>query len=465
MPVSTQHEQYETNSDVWSRCRDCFNGGDAVKEAGSKYLPVLEGQTSAEYDAYRGRALFYNATARTVNGLLGAVFRQAPAVQAPEVLAELLNDVTLTGMPFEIFAKAVLREVLTVGRHGVLVDMPQEGSEQKRPYFVGYAAEQIVNWRTTRVNGDEVLSLVVLHEMAEEDDPSDPFVIKKIEQYRVLELEAIGGGSRFKTSIWRKVAGSEDKWEVHEELLPQRIGEALDYIPFCFIGPNDITTEVDRSPIVDLADVNLSHYRSSADLEHGRHFTALPTPWISGFPEDTVLRIGSSTAWVSNNPDAKAGMLEFTGHGLKALETALEEKEKKMAAIGARLLEDQKNSAEAARTVSLRQAGEQSLLKSIAITTGLGLTQCLQWAAEWIRVNGEVSVRLNTDYYEMMIEPANLEALMHLWQGGGISHETLYANLKRGEITRPGIEAEGERKTIEAEARLIAVPDDEQGEM
>ena len=60
--------------------------------------------------------------------------------------------------------------------------------------------------------------------------------------------------------------------------------------------------------------VNLGHYRLNADFKHGVHFTALPTVWASGFDKEAKLRIGSSTAWVTEHAGVTAGYLEFMGH-------------------------------------------------------------------------------------------------------------------------------------------------------
>jgi len=68
-------------------------------------------------------------------------------------------------------------------------------------------------------------------------------------------------------------------------------------------------------PLEDIIAVNLDHYRLDADFKHGLHFTALPTAWVSGFDKAASLRIGSSSAWVSETPGATAGFLEFTGRG------------------------------------------------------------------------------------------------------------------------------------------------------
>jgi hypothetical protein len=41
--------------------------------------------------------------------------------------------------------------------------------------------------------------------------------------------------------------------------------------------------------------------------------------------------------------------------------------------------------------------------------------------------------------------------LVGAWQSGAISYETMYYNMERGEVTRPGIEADDEREMIAAQ--------------
>jgi hypothetical protein len=51
-------------------------GKDAVKSAGKKYLPPLDSQTEEEFLAYRKRASFFNAAARSAEGFVGLIFRR-----------------------------------------------------------------------------------------------------------------------------------------------------------------------------------------------------------------------------------------------------------------------------------------------------------------------------------------------------------------------------------------------------
>src|SRR5262245_60321428 len=404
MPVTTVHAEYAQTEDSWQRCRDVLGGSEAVKAQGERYLPRLLGQSTItfegrvinEYESFKMRALFYEATGRTLQGLLGALFRRDPQVSVPEPMLLQLDDVTGTGIPFNAFAQTIAQEVISTGRYGVLVDLPSDAITAPQPYWCAYRAEAITNWRMEPRDGVQVLTLVVLKEEIEEV-ASDGFDIETTPQYRVLRLDDDGW---YAVELWRPDASRQDRWVMIERLEPTIRGQRLPVIPFVFFGPTSLLPTVERPPLLGIVEVNLSHYRSSADLEHGRHFCGLPTAWVAGFPTETQLKIGSAVAWVSDNVQAKAGMLEFTGQGLGALEKALDEKEAKMAALGARMLENPRAGVEAAETIRLRTQGEHNFLETLAKTLSRGLTLLLQAHAAWMALpeGADISCEVNTDF-------------------------------------------------------------------
>lgn len=83
MPVDSTHVDYDANVAAWLRARDVFAGEDAVKAAGVWYLPRLDSQSDDEYAAHKGQALFFKATARTVDGFVGLIFRKPPIIKVP----------------------------------------------------------------------------------------------------------------------------------------------------------------------------------------------------------------------------------------------------------------------------------------------------------------------------------------------------------------------------------------------
>jgi len=454
MPVNTEHSEYKKRKKQWERCRSCINGSDAIKDAGQKYLPKLQDQTNNEYEAYLERALFYGATSRTLQGLLGAVFRKDFTYEYPEIYIHQLDDVTPEGNDLWEFSRQVVKETIGVGRMGILIDVDK--SEDMRAYCAIYKAEKIVNWRTEKIGGRRVLTMVILEE--EYEDPGVDIFEKEIKtQYRVLEIGLNENQSmQYIQEIWRKIETSKgSQWAVYDTIYPTRQGLPLDEIPFIFVNAHNLLSSTDKPPLLDLAEVNLSHFRTSADLEHGAHYTALPTAWVAGFPADSELRIGSGVAWVSENTSASAGYLEFKGQGLGSLQDLKKDKEQLMAILGARLLEDQKRAVEAADTHKIRQSGESGALTTITRTVSNAIKAALKLMAWWSGASDQqidgIEFMLNDDFMGAKMTPQELTALMQAWQQGAISQTTFLHNLKEGEILPDGISIDDEKELIGTE--------------
>jgi hypothetical protein len=449
MPVDAVHPEYTQRAKQWRRCRDAVAGEDAIKEAGKKYLPRLSGHTDDEYEAYKQRALWYNATARTVDGLTGLIFRKAPDVDAPDALADLMEDVTTDGLSLQEFAEMIVEETIVVGRGGILIDYPrvevtddesQADTEQRgdRPYATHYAAEAITNWKTGRIGNRTVITMVVLYELYE--IAKDEFEAESGGQYRVLLLNESG---QYQQQIWRKVKqeSGKEEWTIVDEATPLLRGAPLDFIPFFFFGPRDASAGVTKPPVIDLVNMNISHYRTMADLENGRHWTGVPTPvFIGNFitegdEEVTEVKLGS-TSGIHLEADGSAQFLEFTGSGLQALENGAKSKEEYMAVLGARILAQEKRMVEAAETAKIHRAGESSVLSSLANAVSKVLSRAMTFLAEWYGVQQEVTVELNNDFMPNQMDAQMLTALLQAWQQQAIAFDDLVYAMKQGEIVR-----------------------------
>ena len=491
-PAAT-HWSYMNNFTAWCRARDVLAGEDAIKQAGELYLPSLDNQTTDEYQAYKSRALFFNATVRTAEAYLGLIFRRAPFIKVPENPRDSLarkfssfrSDSDLQGTTFEAYAKQIVSEVIAVGRACTVIDYA--GPSELRPFIVRYPAERVLNWRTRRIGGRTVLTMVSLEENISLSNHADAlFEAKHQRQIRVLRL--VDGqtllslwtnppntlnspipksGYGCVVEIYRQTtetssASSEKKaaWYLAETLVPSNRGQALPAIPVIFHGPIHSLPDIQKLPLADIIAVNLDHYRLDADYKHGMHYTALPTAWVTGFDRSTELRIGSSTAWVSDTPGATAGFLEFKGEGLSTFERAMDRDERLMAVLGSRLLEGQKKVGEAAATIELRQSGENSILSSLASSVSQSLTQVLRWIYWWNSIDAtpddvgpdKVLVELNTDFSTKGMDPQELSAVVAAWQAGAISRETMTDLFRRGEVLPDG-------RTTEEELRAISASD------
>jgi hypothetical protein len=243
-----------------------------------------------------------------------------------------------------------------------------------------------------------------------------------------------------------------------ESRMPLRLGKPLPLLPFVFHGPRNFLPAVDKLPLADVISVNLDHYRLDADYKHGMHFTALPTAWVSGFDKGAALRIGASTAWVTETPGASAGFLEYTGQGLTTFERAMDRDERLMAILGARLLEMQKRVGEAAEAIELKQSGENSVLASLGMSVGMSLTQVMRWAYWWNSTETwpddvtkeQVSIELNSDFSTKGLSAPEITAVVQAWQNGALSRDSMMELFRRGEVLPEG-------RTNEEEVRLVKV--------
>jgi hypothetical protein len=429
--VDKPNKEYNEMIALWQRCCDVSDGEDQVKSKKELYLLKLSGQSDEDYKAYLKRPNFFNATYRTIAGLVGLAFRKDPTIKAQDSILELLKDITLSGVPINDFAKDILEEYIETGKVAVLVDYPQKSTDgmtaiqayalNLRPTMQKYEADSIINWRYELVNNKYMLTLVVLAE--EMEIRVNEFEYKCETVYRVLDLF----NGEYRQRLFRIDDKKND--QLIAEFLPIMNGSTLDYVPFFIL-------DFDLPPLIDLVNVNLAHFRISADYEHACHFTGLPTPIVSGYIHEegaNPLYIGSSSAWVFPSPDAKAFYLEFTGQGISALVENLDRKEQHMAILGARMLSADKKQAETAEAAQIHRAGEQSILASLVQDVSKVMTNALKTFSAWAGVvDDNISIEINQDFVAQSMTAQELTALVSAWQLGAMSQQALFDNMKRG---------------------------------
>lgn len=509
MAVTQTHPDYTKRLPQWTRLHDAIEGEDQVKLRGKLYLPMLTGQQRGEYLAYLQRAMFYGATDRTVDGLVGAILRKDGEQEWPDSKEDNLLAVGHEGESWAEVVHTTLAEVIGVGRYGLLVDAPKV--EGGLPYVAQYTAESICDWETAVVGGRRIPVSITLKEKRLSYEQGG-MVRKEEIGYRVLRLGPPGliprpgaaaeiheggdgataivqrtkfhaflieylrlgdddltaEGMVYWQEIWVKAKDPRrgNEWELADVVVPRMTaGKAVGSIPFVFFNPSSTKAQPEKPPLLDMVNVNFSHFCNSADLEHGLHFTALPTPWAAGFdiPE---LTIGSERAWVTEDSGARAGFLEFTGAGLGTLSAQMDKKEQLMAVLGARLLEEQPKHVEAAATVRLRHQGEDSALSRISKAVSDGLTTVLRTLAEWLGVTTveDILIRLNRDFDTKGIEPKFLAQLMLAVQSGMVSWSTFFHQLKVHEVIPEGVTEEDEQGRILEGSPGAALAADERDE-
>jgi hypothetical protein len=474
MPINTESVAYRKALPGWDRIEDCMEGQAAMVAARGKYLRTV-GEQEKDFTDYLKSAFFYGGLRRTVQGLRGAITQKDPVVKTPPLLKPLLDDMVPQGrVPLSVLIQRVLDPLLSVGRIGLLVDMPENPQPGNRPYVTLRDARDIMDWRTAVVGNDEILTRVVLRESLILDNPADmdgPGI--EVEQYRKLELRGTPGSGKetYWQSVYRlKPRGDEEKpegnaWVLVDEVQPTRGGVPLTRIPFIVLGPQGIQYDVADPPMLDLANANIAHWQLSADYGHTMHLCSSPTAFIEGplatevqgstqgmrpqvqFGAGVCLRLmaGAHVGYASPNPAV-----------LTEVRQALGEKKQEMAILGARLLEEPPNTQETATSANLRHSGEQANLASIAKAASTGIEEVLRWIGWWMgteETSGDVQdveIKLNTDFTAAQMSVQDATQLMTMWQSGAISYPTFYAALEAGGMTRANVNWQQELAAIAA---------------
>lgn len=450
---------------VWQRIRDVVNGEDAVKARGTAYLPyVLPTDTTQRNKdrnaAYAQRAVFYGVTKRTLKGMVGQVVGKPAVLTVPELLDFMQDDVDGGAVSIDQQARQALSDNLSVGRLGLLTDYPVMEPGQNatradlingkiRPSIQYYFAEQIINWRVEMVKGQRKLTLVVLTEKYIKED--DGFKKEEADQWRVLRLL----NNQYYVQVWRR--SESGAFVVFSSQMPKDAsGKPFDEILFRVVGSDNNDPGIDDAPLLDMASLNIAHYRNSADHEESVFIVGQPTPVLGGLTKEWVeevwnndelmpggVALGSRSA-IPLPPNGFAELLQAQPNTL-AFE-AMKHKEEQMKALGAKLVEPKTGS----RTLGEAQmddASESSVLMSCAQNVSAGYTQCLKWAAMFVgaAITDDLAYELNTDFEISRMTTDQRRQLLSEWQANAISFTEYRSILRRaGVATQTDEEAQEE---------------------
>ncbi|MDB5995253.1 MAG: hypothetical protein JWP42_2389 [Pseudomonas sp.] len=452
----------------WHLVRDVCKGSETIKAAGEKYLPRPNAhdtgaENKARYEAYKLRAVFYNATGRTRNSLVGAVFRVVPGLITPPLLEYVSKDIDGQGVSIYQQSQSVIGNLLEVGRHGLLVDYPQVNGQavsvadiqsgRVRATVSSYTAESIINWKTRRVGGQQLLSLVVLREMVDVDG-IDGYSMEQVEQFRVLKLDTSGV---YTQEVWR-----DDL--VHTPAFAPLDGSGRPWpvIPFQFVGSENNDSSIDESPLYDMAEVNLGHYHNSADYEETAYLVGQPQPWMSGLNEQwrdhlekQGIYLGARAPWLLPASGA-CGLLQAQPNTVA--KEAMDSKKADMVSLGARLVANG-SAVKTATQVDNDSAAEHSVLSLIVSNVSEAYSQCLVWMGVFSNAEGEASYKLNQDFTQISLDPAILTALFAAVQGGKLPESDFWQYLRDRGVINPEKDDDSIRGELEASASSLGLDD------
>lgn len=458
MPINTAHREYVKYLPIWQRNHDAAEGEWAVKFRKSRYLPVPNGnggetESGERYKAYITRALYVNYVGRTLQGLLGMATRQEPSVELPPQIDYLLTDADNNRLALDTLSARVVSNLLLKGRYILTPDYTGRSNEgetptleqtaQSRAFIKGYIAESLINWH---VDANGQLDLAVLKETVEEN--IDGFQFELVDYFR--EYRLIDGKAYVRE--WRQ------EIPISEYMPIKMNGTIIDELPVIIAGSLDNNTTCDMPPITDIANVNIGHYRNSADYEEGVFICGQPTP---------VINVGTMSAhdWVLANPNgvqlgSSRGLVVEQGGGAILLQAAangaaieaMRAKEDQMIQLGAQIITP-KTGSETVQAAKMRAGAETSTLQTVVKNTSSAIEQCLKWCASFVGANAElVRFEMTNKFFDESVDPQMLIVAMQLQDRADIAKSDVRHIIRRSGLLREGrtdeeIDAEAEVET------------------
>ncbi len=424
--------------------RDLWGGDAAVKAEGMKYLPKAPLETAPNYGRRLARSVFHNFFRRTVEALVGFVFRVDPVLSddVPPVIREHAENIDNAGTHLDVFLRDTFADAMTVGHAAIHVEYPDVGGGlsmeaeknlKVRPYWLPLKKENLLSWRTTIEHGRVVLTQLVVREITTE--PDGAFGEAEVTRYRVFYRQrlVVEGGERVIVGfellrVTDRQAVVREGWGLYstQEEIPVVEVPTAGRIGLFESDP----------PLADVAALNIAHYQQWSDYANSLHKTSVPIFFTAGFKlgsdDGAPVPIGTDDGINTEAPGAKAEYVSHDGAALTACKVALDDLKHDIGSLGLAMLAPQQRTAETLGAKRLDRQGEESTLSVSARALQDATERALAIHAKYLRLPSGGSIVINRDFEGSLMDAATMVAYATLADTLGIPDETVIEMLVRG---------------------------------
>ncbi len=429
----------------WAVMAAVTRGTNYLRDLSETYLPQEPREDEDAYQTRVDRSVLSPYTSRLIETAAGAILRKPIHIEGDQYWLDLAQNIDGLGSNINEYARRALVSSLTYGHSAILVDYPaaatvlnlaEERALGRRPYFVHVDAPQIWGWRKEPVTNR--LLQVRIHDY--DVRPLNDFGEEQVEEMRVI------------------YPGRYDLYTLGQDVVEftSSGGYSLTEIPLVPIYSNRRGLLISQPPLLDIANLNITHYQRQADLIHALHIAAMPTLVLEGWDDTT----GSATMGVNYaiamQPGNKAYYVQADATSFDAQMAELESLASQMSTLGVTKLFGQKFVAESAEAKRIDQAQSNSVLSIISQELESALNQAFAFAAEYVGMEPpEITIDRDFDYYRLIGQ--DVAVLSQLNEAGKISDAMLLEILRRGEVLPDNINVEDELEASTTNA--LALPE------
>jgi hypothetical protein len=422
--VASPNAAYQRMAQFWDLITDLKEGTYKIRSEHRKYLPQEARETDDSYDVRLSRSTVVPYLQRIEKMLSGMLVRKPVRLDdVSDLVREQLFDVDLEGNDLNVWLYQTARQAISFGHVGVLVDAPKEG-DKTRPYWVTYTPKDILGFRSEIIEG--VRQLTQLRLMEQVVEPDD----KVIKQIRVLE--------RGRYEIHRK-DGKKGEYRLFDEGKTS----IRDKIPFAIAYSNRVGYYESRSPLYDIAELNLKHYQIQSDLDNILHISSVPLLAVFGYPNADEITTGPSEA-LSLPPESRMEYISPSGDSYDSQFQRLSDIKDQINTLSLAAVLGQKLVGETAEAKQIDRSQNDSTMMVIAQQMQDLIDNCLKFHSEYLNEPNAGSSYVNRDFVSARLQPQEITSLLTLFTAGTISQETLLKQLSTGEILGDDFDVEEE---------------------
>ena len=447
-----QDIEVTTMQPYWGRMQAVTNGTDFLRYYAPTYLPKEPREPEDAYETRVQRSVLSPYTLRLIDNAAGLILRRPIDVEGDEYWTEWCKNVDGIGSNLNEYARRCLVSSLTYGHSGILVDFPSESGVttlleerqlDRRPYFNHVDAYDIWGWRQENPVPNSPLIQIRLHEFT--TVPEGKFGQTRVERMRVIYPDSYEVYQRYSTVDGTGGATNGSQVEiglVETGTLP------FNQIPFVPVYSNRTGMLTSSPPMIDIANLNLTHYQRQADLIHALHIAAMPILIIEGWEDpDDKLPVGVNYGMITT-PGNKVYYVNADSGSFTAQQEELNALQSQMSNLGISKLLGQKFVAESADAKRIDQAQANSVLSTISQELEMALNQAFAFAARYIGVEPpKITLDRDFDFYRLLGQ--DISVIGELRAQGALSDETYLKILKSGEIIPDNVDLDAELVEIE----------------
>jgi len=452
--VRTPNLAYQRMAMTWADVAAVRGGTQKMRECGEAYLPKEPTEGDDAYAARLNRATLSPLYKWLVRGFAAMILRKPIKVKNSGNLTEAdyrrivgyhpddettdpavtghLEDLDRMGSDLQQLAFEWLCEAIHYGHAVCEISYPDTEGIQTladeqglQPRWSIYPATGVLGER-----GGQTLSQVRLLQYIEE--PVGEWGDRSVEQVMAYRYDG-----DLIWQIWRESEDDDDGWYLHEAGVLEVAGEPE--IPVVYLY-SDRKGRITPPPMLEVLYLNIRHYQVSADIDQNCHIAAMNRLFIFGETADNLADIGAvDEAICLPNPEARAEWLAAKIDAFEPNNIRLGQLEQQMLRLGLGAMTAQKNVGESAEAKRLDRTQGDSQLAILAQNLQTALNQVLQRHCAFIGIDPTQAptVEVSRDFDLTQLNAQMLGALTNALNASGLSRQTFWELLQRGEIGLP----------------------------